>query len=210
VSPRAGPRHLRAASSGESAAAAPSDAEVVRIVRARHPRGPTLVWDRYAGLVRGVVYRALGPSHDIEDLVQEVFAGFFKNLGTLREPSALRPFLVSIAMRKARTALRKRRARRWLQLSDDGTVPEVVTHDGDPRTREAVRRLYAILDELDSRGRLAFVLRHAEGYELTETASALGISLATVKRALARAEAHVHARAKTDDLLCVWTEAGDD
>jgi RNA polymerase sigma-70 factor (ECF subfamily) len=183
---------------------------VVQIVRERKPRGATLVWDRYAGLVRGVLYRAVGPTHDIEDLVQEVFAGFFKNLGTLREPSALRPFLVSIAMRKARTALRKRRTRRWLQLSDDGTVPEVVTHDGDPRTRHALARLYTILDELDARGRLAFVLRHAEGYELTETAAALGVSLATIKRALSRAEAHVQTRARDDDLLRGWTEAKRD
>jgi RNA polymerase sigma-70 factor (ECF subfamily) len=161
-------------------------------------------------MVRGVVYRAVGPGHETEDLVQEVFAGLFKNPGMLREPSALRPFLVSIAMRKARTALRRRRARSWLRLSVDGTLPEVLTQDGDPRVREAVRRLFAILNDLDDRGRLAFVLRHAEGYELTEVAAALGVSLATIKRALARAEAHVHRRARNDDILCAWTEARHD
>jgi RNA polymerase sigma-70 factor, ECF subfamily len=189
------------------AAQGASDAGIAQLVRQGDPRGATLVWDRYAGMVRGVVYRAVGPGHETEDLVQEVFAGLFKNPGMLREPSALRPFLVSIAMRKARTALRRRRARSWLRLSVDGTLPEVVTQDGDPRVREAVRRLFAILNDLDDRGRLAFVLRHAEGYELTEVAAALGVSLATIKRALARAEAHVHRRARNDDILCAWTEA---
>jgi RNA polymerase sigma-70 factor (ECF subfamily) len=192
------------------AAQGASDAGIAQLVRQGDPRGATLVWDRYAGMVRGVVYRAVGPGHETEDLVQEVFAGLFKNPGMLREPSALRPFLVSIAMRKARTALRRRRARSWLRLSVDGTLPEVLTQDGDPRVREAVRRLFAILNDLDDRGRLAFVLRHAEGYELTEVAAALGVSLATIKRALARAEAHVHRRARNDDILCAWTEARHD
>jgi RNA polymerase sigma-70 factor (ECF subfamily) len=195
---------------GARAAQGASDAGIAQLVRQGDPRGATLVWDRYAGMVRGVVYRAVGPGHETEDLVQEVFAGLFKNPGMLREPSALRPFLVSIAMRKARTALRRRRARSWLRLSVDGTLPEVLSQDGDPRVREAVRRLFAILNDLDDRGRLAFVLRHAEGYELTEVAAALGVSLATIKRSLARAEAHVHRRARNDDILCAWTETRND
>jgi RNA polymerase sigma-70 factor (ECF subfamily) len=80
------------------------------------------------------------------------------------------PFLVGIALRTARTALRKKRVRRWLLLSNDGALPEVASTHADTRTREAVRRVYAVLDELDDRERLAFVLRHAEGHELTETA----------------------------------------
>jgi RNA polymerase sigma-70 factor (ECF subfamily) len=135
-----------------------------------------------------------------------VFVGFFRNVSTLRDTSSLRPFLVGIAIRTAKTALRKRRVRRWLHLSDDGTLPEVPIDDGEPRTREAVRRLFAVLSELDDRDRLAFVLRHAEGYELTEAASALGISLATVKRCLQRAEEQVLSRARNDELLSAWVE----
>jgi RNA polymerase sigma-70 factor (ECF subfamily) len=202
-------RLLRGAPDPRRSAEAPTDAQLARLARDRDPRAATLVWDRYSGMVRGVLYRSVGPSHDVEDLVQDVFVGFFKNIGTLRDASSLRPFLVGIALRTARSALRKRRVRRWLRLSDDGTVPDIATSDGDPRTREAVRRLYAILDELDDRDRLAFVLRHAEGHELTEAAKALGVSLATVKRMLSRAEEHVQSRARQDDLLAAWTEGSD-
>ena len=186
-----------------------TDAQLARLARCRDPRAATLVWDRYASMVRWVLYRSVGPTHDVEDLVQDTFAGFFRNVGTLRDDSSLRPFLVGIALRTARSALRKRRVRRWLRLSDTGALPEVPTSDGDPRLREAVRRLYAILDELGDRERLAFVLRHADGHELTETATALGVSLATVKRILSRAEDHVHLRAKQDDLLSAWLENDD-
>ena len=185
----------------------PTDAELATLARAKDPRAATLVWDRYAGLVRGVLHRTLGPGHDVEDLLQDVFVGFFRNVGSLRDASSLRPFLVGIALRTARTSLRKKRVRRWLRLSNDGALPEVASTHADARTREAVRRLYAVLDELDDRERLAFVLRHAEGHELTVSAELLGVSLATVKRVLARAEAHVTARAREDDLLSDWTEA---
>jgi RNA polymerase sigma-70 factor (ECF subfamily) len=173
-------------------------------------RAATLVWNRYSPAVRGVLFRALGPGHDIEDLLQDVFIGFFRNIGSLRDPSALRPFLVGIAIRTARTSLRKKRVRRWLHLSDDGELPEVPATQADVGTREALRRLYIILDELPDRERLAFVLRHTEGHELTEAAATLGVSLATVKRMLARAEAHVEARAGADDLLSDWMEGDDD
>jgi RNA polymerase sigma-70 factor (ECF subfamily) len=179
------------------------------MARDRDPRAATMVWDRYSGMVRGILFRSVGPGHDVEDLLQDVFVGFFRNVGTLREASSLRPFLVGITLRTARTALRRKRVRRWLHLSDDGVVPEVAANDADPRTRDAIRRLYTILDELPDRERLAFVLRHAEGHELTETAEALGVSLATVKRVLQRAEAHVHARAQDDELLRTYA-GGDD
>lgn len=188
----------------------PTDADLARLARDRDPRAATLVWDRYSGMVRAVLFRAVGPTHDVEDLVQDVFIGFFRNVGTLRDLSSLRPFLVGIALRTARSALRKKRVRRWLHLSNDGQVPEVAAEDGDPRTREALRRLYSILDELPDRERLAFVLRHAEGHELTEAAEALGVSLATVKRMLQRADAHVQQRAREDDLLCEWSAGRED
>jgi RNA polymerase sigma-70 factor (ECF subfamily) len=192
------------------AAEGPSDAELARLARDRDRRAATLVWDRYADVVRGVLYRTMGPDRDLEDLVQDVFVGFFRNVSTLRLTSSLRPFLVGIAIRTAKTALRKRRVRRWLHLSDDGTLPEVPMDDGDPRTREAVRRLFAVLGELDDRDRLAFVLRHAEGHELTEAASALDVSLATLKRCLGRAEEYVLTRARNDDLLSAWAQGGSD
>jgi RNA polymerase sigma-70 factor (ECF subfamily) len=165
------------------------------------------VWDRYAGVVRGVLYRSLGPDRDVEDLVQDVFVGFFRNVHGLRQADSLRAFLVGIATRTALGELRRRRVRRWLRLADDGALPDVPATEGAPRAREALRRLYSILDELPGPERMAFVLRHAEGHMLSETAALLRVSLATVKRMLGRAEAFVAERARNDDLLAEWTEA---
>jgi RNA polymerase sigma-70 factor (ECF subfamily) len=57
--------------------------------------------------------------------------------------------------------------------------------------REALVRFRAILERLNVSDRTAFVLRFVDGIELTEVASALGVSLATIKRRLARVRSRV-------------------
>jgi len=184
--------------------------ELVALAKARDPRAAAQIWDQYAAPVRGVLRRTIGPDAELDDLVQEVFVGFFRNVGSLRDPSALGSFLTGIAIRTARAALRKRRVRRWLHLTAAGDVPEMADASTDPRAREAVRRLYAVLDELGARERLAFVLRYGEEYELTEVAAALECSLATAKRSIAQAEAHVLARARADAHLARYVPDGGD
>jgi RNA polymerase sigma-70 factor (ECF subfamily) len=61
----------------------------------------------------------------------------------------------------------------------------------DPESREALRALYRVLDGLGNRRRLAFVLRHVQGLEMMEAASALGVSESTLRRELVRARAHL-------------------
>jgi RNA polymerase sigma-70 factor (ECF subfamily) len=77
----------------------------------------------------------------------------------------------------------------------------------DADAREAVKRLYAILDQLDTKSRLGFVLHYVEGLGMLEVASALGVSLATAKRRLARVSARVWAMAQGDRLLVEYLDA---
>ena len=59
----------------------------------------------------------------------------------------------------------------------------------------------AMLDRLDPKDRAVYVLRHVEGLELTEVAARLDMSLATVKRRLARITPRVNAMIKNDQRL---------
>jgi RNA polymerase sigma-70 factor (ECF subfamily) len=188
------------------------DAALARLAAEKDPRAAAALWDRYASLVRGILRRTLGPSADVEDLVQDAFIGLFRTLPGLRDPDALRSFVVGTALRVARSELRRRRVRRWLALTPTGAMPDTAQPGAsDPEARRAVKRLYEVLDQIDDRGRMAFVLRHLEGYELTEVAESLGCSLATTKRALAKAQERVNAIVKRDPLLAPYArEATDD
>jgi RNA polymerase sigma-70 factor (ECF subfamily) len=160
------------------------------------------IWERYHPLVRRILCRAAGPTAgDVDDLIQEVFIRLYRKLPTLREPAALRSFVLAITARVVQAELRSRWIKRWLRLSDDGAVPEPVGDDADHEAREALGRFYSILDGLKPRQRTVFTLRCIEGLELVEVAAAAGLSLATIKRWLPRITKRVHAQAARDPVL---------
>jgi RNA polymerase sigma-70 factor (ECF subfamily) len=200
--------HLRIVSADTQARVEEDDAELVARVRAKEPAAAGRMWDRYAFLVRRLLRRMLGPV-DVEDCVQDAFLRLFRDLRSLRDPSALRSFLIGIAVHVAHSELRKRRAKRWLLLSSDGAPldSEAVTTDDWHEPRAAVLRLYQILDRVSDKHRTVFVLRYIEGLELSELATLLGCSLAKVKRRVADASTRVCTLAATDPLLAPYLEA---
>jgi RNA polymerase sigma-70 factor (ECF subfamily) len=173
------------------------DAALVRALVAREEWAATLAWNRFGPMVFGVLDRALGSSAESEDLTQEVFWHVFAAIGTLRDPSALRSFIYSSAIRMLRSHLRAKRVRRFFALSDSGRVPERASHPPDTEGRDLLEHFYVQLDTLGANDRTAFVLRNVEGLSLDEIASATGASLATVKRRIRRASQQI------DRLTCV-------
>lgn len=175
-----------------------TEVEFVQALRARQAWAVGRMIERYATIVRRSLYRVLGTTVDLDDLEQDTYVTVLARCHTLRDPDALRSFVVSVAMRLARNELRKRAIRRFVGLDvlDNSGVP---AHD--PAAAQYARHVYAALDQLDPGARIAFVLRHVEGCELTETAAACGCSLATVKRWLTRAEARLREIASQDNVL---------
>lgn len=182
------------------------DAALVDAVRARMPRAAGRLWDRYSAMVRRILRRILGPSMDVEDAVQEAFLRLFRDLDSLRDPAALRSFLIGITLHVAKSELRRRRARRWLLLSDDGALaePAAAADPAEHDQRAALVQLYRVLDRLSAERRAVFVLRYVEGLELSDLAAVLGCSLATTKRRVADAAKRVCALAAGDPTLAPY------
>ena len=67
-----------------------TDAELVHAVALGDHAALAAVWKRYAGDVRGMIRSCLGADSATDDLVQEVFLGFYRNAARLSSPSALR------------------------------------------------------------------------------------------------------------------------
>ena len=184
------------------------DAGLVAAVRARIPGAAERLWDRYSILVRRILRRVLGPGGDVEDGVQEAFLRLFRDLDALRDPRALRSYLIGIALHVAKSELRRRQAKRWLLLSDDGALDEI-GGAFDPQqfeARAALVRLYRVLDRVGHERRVAFVLRYIEGLELAELSVVLRCSLATTKRRVADAARRVFLLAAADPLLAPYLE----
>jgi RNA polymerase sigma-70 factor (ECF subfamily) len=186
---------------GSEAMPESTDADLVAAWGRGNPSASSAIWGRFYPLVRRVLCRSMGPGQDVDDLIQEVFLRLFRKLPSLRDPAALRSFVLSIATHVVQGELRGRWFRRWLGLSSDGKLPEGTADDPDHEAREALDRFYGILDRLSAKDRATFVLRHVEELELTDVAGALGVSLATVKRRLPRVTKRVFALAAGDPVL---------
>ena len=184
------------------------DSDLVAAFLREDPSASAEIWERYYPLVRRIAFRSMGPRHDLDDLVQEVFLRLFRKLPSLRDPASLRAFVLAITVRVIKGEQRLRWIKRWLGLFDDGQAPEREGHTPDLEAREALTRFYAILGGLRPTHRAAFVLRHVEGLELTDVAAVLGVSLATIKRWLPRIARRVLAQVERDPLLGPYLARG--
>jgi RNA polymerase sigma-70 factor (ECF subfamily) len=159
-------------------------------------------------MVFDLLRRGMGPNADLDDCVQEVFLRAFRKVKVLRDATALRSFVYSIAVRVMRWQLRRRRIRRWVGLSDTGELPEFGQPPLDIEAREALRRTYALLEKLSTLDRTIFVLRQSEDLTLPEIASAVEMSLSTVKRRLSRTSSRVARLVQADPLLSTYLSTG--
>jgi RNA polymerase sigma-70 factor (ECF subfamily) len=185
------------------------DAQLVKDVARGDRDALGVVWDRYSRLVRGVLFGAIGADSATEDLLQDVFLAFFRGAAQIQDGGALRSYLVGVAVRLAALELRRRKVRRWVHLSPTGELPELPVAPEDAEGRESLRALYRVLDQLGSRRRLAFVLRHVQGLEILEVAAALEISESTTRRELTRAQQQLAALARREPALARYVDLND-
>ena len=164
----------------------PTDRDIVVGLIAGEAWAIAETWIRFAPMVLMTARRSLGSRVEAEDVAQEVFLGVFRKVKTLRDPDSLRSFIYSFAVRVLKGELRRRKVRGWLPF-----MPEAPFDFGfqtlDVEARDHLRKLYALLDRLSPRNRLAFVLRRMEAMTVDEIAATMDISISTVKRAIAHA-----------------------
>jgi RNA polymerase sigma-70 factor (ECF subfamily) len=182
------------------------DATLARAASSGDPRAAGVLWDRFSPLARRMLRRTLGPQAAVEGLLQEVFVRAIQQLPSLPDSAHLRPFVVGITARVLSVELRNRRMRRLLRLRPRHDA-EAGNGPSDAGVRTALSALYRILDELDADARLAFTLRHFEGMQMSEVATATDTSLASAKRRLARANARVQAELQRDATLGAYAAA---
>ena len=184
------------------------DARLLRALRANHARAPGVFFERFSPHVERVLTRILGSDADVPAIVNEAFFRALERIGRLEDADALKRWLTAIAVNVAREHIRSRRRRGWLRFVGADDMPDPPAPSASPETAEAVRRLYAAFDAMPADERIALALRFVDGMELTEVAEACDVSLATIKRTLARSESRFVAISRRDPVLGEWLERG--
>lgn len=182
------------------------DAAIVARLRDGDRLAIAALFDRHADTIERVLYRVLGVDAEIPDLLQDVFVHAMLGADRFRGCAAsLQPWLVQIAVRRARKCIRRRTTRRWLGLTDTAEPPDT-PGTSDPELQATLARVYRVLDRMPARERIPFALRYLEGMQVPEVATACGVSLATSKRRLTRARERFDALAASDVVLRTWLE----
>ena len=137
-----------------------------------------LIAEHHASMAR-VAYAITGDRDAASDAVQSAWTIAWRRLGSVREPSRIRAWLVAIAANEARQVIRRRR-----------TVLDLGAHDkpseDDQDNRIATLDLARGLRGLSVDDRLLLALRFAAGLDSPEIAAELGLSASGVRSRLSR------------------------
>jgi RNA polymerase sigma-70 factor (ECF subfamily) len=166
--------------------AAAEDRELVRRCLQGDERAFERLFLRHRGAVAGLVYRMLGPSPELEDLVQEVFLQVLRSLGSFRDEARFSTWLYRVALN---VVLMQRRAsaRRPRLVAEEQAAPPVdaapSAHDA-LETRRRIDAFYALLGRLSDKKRTVFVLHELEGLTPARIGEIVGAPVLTVRTRL--------------------------
>jgi RNA polymerase sigma-70 factor, ECF subfamily len=155
----------------------------------------------HAGRVERVISRVVGPTPDLEDLVQATFIEAIRSFPAYRGEASMASWVTRIAIHVSYHHLR-RGVRRFVSLEvlptagDDRHVAPAP--DGELDTRRVTARLHALLDKIKPKKRVAFVLYAIEGYTVEEIAAYTGASATAVKSRLFFARRELQGLVKAD------------
>ncbi|MBX3156421.1 MAG: RNA polymerase sigma factor [Deltaproteobacteria bacterium] len=156
--------------------------------------------------VHHTLFRILGSNRDLEDLVQDAFLEIFRALPSFRGDSTLARWCQTIATRTAYLAISRRKPPAIdLALVED-ELPDGADTRRHVQVREAARRLYAALDRIEARQRIAFALAVIDGCSLADVAQLTDASIVAVKTRVWRARRELMKRAAKDDVLASYLE----
>lgn len=187
------------------------DNALVEGIRAGNPAAMVAFHERFAVPVQRILWGILGPDRELSDLHHDVFVRALSSIRTLKNPDALRGWMSAIAVHTAKSAIEKRLSRRrWMTwgLPDTKVQGPTIDPGGQLDAREALRAIRALIDQLPIAERIVFALRFLDGQELSDVALACDVSVATVKRRLASAEARFADLAKRSPALSELMKEG--
>lgn len=183
-----------------------NDAALLEGLQHGEPDAQTALFESCEPTVRRILTRILRLDHDVADALQDTFVRSFRNALQVKDPLALRGWVSRVAESVALDHLRRRQR---LRRRDDDSMDtmDVPANDADMELRESVRNTCEVLERLPQEERQVFALRYVEGVELAKLAEVCGVSLATIKRRLARAETRFRTLASREPALAEWLAA---
>jgi RNA polymerase sigma-70 factor (ECF subfamily) len=141
-------------------------------------------------VIHRMVYRILGPSPGIDEIIQDVFVEIFKSLKSFAWKAQFSTWVYRITANVCMQYLRTKhsKAERMSAGAEPGAeeLPGTGFSDGETYTgrRETLRRIYEALDRIHPKKRLVVVLHDMNGSTMEEIAEITKVPVGTVKSRL--------------------------
>jgi len=140
------------------------------------------MFSNYRAYVAKIGRRILGPSCDVDDLIQDVFLATVRDAHKIKDPARLGSWLGTVTTRMAK---RRRFRSSQYPIANDGLddLADLAGDDGPGPESTAdlsgnIRKLLSLPDEL----RTPWLLKHVEGHTLEAVAKQCDCSLSTAAR----------------------------
>jgi RNA polymerase sigma-70 factor (ECF subfamily) len=168
------------------------------------------VFRREAAFLERVLFRVLGPSADLDDVLQSTLEQAIRAFPSFRGEASVRTWLTRIAVRTALHHLKApaQRKRVSLEVIEGGLALSASSRPAEEaEARARLRVLYEHLDKLDARQRTAFLLFQVEGRSMEEIAALMDAGLSATKSRVMWARRKLLARLAKDPRAEGMTEA---
>jgi RNA polymerase sigma-70 factor (ECF subfamily) len=154
--------------------------------------------------LRARLSRILGPTPEVDDLVQDVLFAVFRGLEQFRGDASLAAWIDAVAVRASYAHMRRQIHRRALSVMLQAGSSSAPGAERVATARESLRRLQRILRKIGTDHSVTFTLHVIEGRPLSEVARLTEVTLAAAKARFLRARRQVERYARRDAVLAEY------
>lgn len=133
----------------------------------------------YSNLVYRIAYSMTKKKTDAEDIYQEVFIKFFKNIKKLKDQQHEKRWLIRVTMNECNMLYRKKSVRNEVELDENTCAPY---------NNEYQTSIHSYIKKLPYKYEIVIYLYYFEGYKIEEIAKILKTTSGTIKSRLSRAK----------------------
>ncbi len=143
---------------------------------------------KYQQQVYHIAYSYTKTSAGAMDITQNIFIKIYENLSKFRGESQFNTWLMRISYNESQNWVKKNRKHMVVENFDDNSDqdPEAITQEDEYLASENRTLLLRSLYDLNTKYRLAVILRYFENYSIMDIAGALDCSEGVVKNMLFR------------------------
>ena len=161
------------------------------------------LYHQHARMVYNLCLNYLHGREDAQEATQDVFVKVHERLSGFKGDASLGTWIYRITINTCLDRLKARNRKKrsllgWFSLSDEQverSASLVFDHPGvAAEDREALERLFAVVDELPDQQKTALLLKTTEDLSMSAIAEVMGLSPKAVESLLSRARANLRQR----------------